>query len=51
VLYTSSGERTSVVVVARDVPIGAQITSADLTEASLALDPVVKTIKASSRRA
>lgn len=47
VLYTSSGQRTSVVVLARDVPIGAQITRADLTEASLALDPVVKSVKAS----
>jgi hypothetical protein len=50
VLYTSSGERTSVVMVARDVPIGAQITAADLTEASLALDPAVKTVKASGEK-
>lgn len=50
VLYTSSGQRTSVVVVARDVPIGAQITKADLTEASLALDPAVKSIKASAEK-
>jgi hypothetical protein len=50
VLYTSSGHRTSVIVVARDVPIGAQITSADLTEASLALDPAVKTVKAAGEK-
>lgn len=50
VLYSSSGQRTSVVVVARDVPIGAQITRADLTEASLALDPAVKTVKASGEQ-
>ncbi|NUS15644.1 MAG: hypothetical protein HOY69_30335 [Streptomyces sp.] len=46
VLYSSSGQRTSVVVVARDVPIGAQITKADLTQASIALDPTVKAVKA-----
>ena len=46
VLYSSSGQRTAVVVVARDVPIGAQITKADLTEASIALDPAVKSVKA-----
>jgi hypothetical protein len=51
VLYTSSGHRTSVVVVARDVPIGAQITQADLTDASLALDPAVKSVKASAEKA
>jgi len=50
VLYTSSGHRTSVVVVARDVPIGAQITQADLTEASIALDPAVKAVKASGEK-
>lgn len=50
VLYASSGQRTSVVVVARDVPIGAQITSADLTEASLTLDPAVKTVDASGEK-
>jgi hypothetical protein len=50
VLYTSSGHRTSVVVVARDVPIGAQITRADLTEASIALDPAVKSVKASGEK-
>ncbi|SEO89403.1 SAF domain-containing protein [Actinacidiphila rubida] len=50
VLYTSSGHRTSVVVVARDVPIGAQITQTDLTEASIALDPAVKAVKASGEK-
>lgn len=47
VLYTSSGHRTEVVVVARDVPIGSQITQADLGHASIALDPAVKSVEAS----
>ncbi|WP_237405486.1 SAF domain-containing protein [Actinacidiphila reveromycinica] len=50
VLYASSGHRTSVVVVARDVPIGAQITAADLTEAQIALDPAVKAVKGAGEK-
>ncbi|MET7621944.1 SAF domain-containing protein [Streptomyces sp. NPDC005408] len=47
VLYATSGQRTAVVVVARDVPVGSQITREDLAEASIALDPAVKSVKAS----
>jgi hypothetical protein len=47
VLYTASGQRTDVVVVAHDVPIGSQITQADLSRASIALDPNVKAVAAS----
>ncbi|MFF3249122.1 SAF domain-containing protein [Streptomyces sp. NPDC002870] len=47
VLYATSGQRTAVVIVARDVPVGSQITKEDLGEASIALDPAVKSVKAS----
>lgn len=50
VLYSSSGQRTSVVVMARDVPVGAQISQQDLTEASIALDPAVKSVKAGKEK-
>lgn len=43
-LFTASGQRTAVLVVARDVPVGAAITDADLVPASLALDPAVKAV-------
>ncbi|MEU8942649.1 SAF domain-containing protein [Streptomyces goshikiensis] len=43
-LFTASGQRTAVLVVARDVPVGAPIADADLTTASLALDPAVKAV-------
>jgi hypothetical protein len=46
VLYTASGQRTTVVVVTRDVPVGSQITKDDLGQASIALDPAVKSVKA-----
>ncbi|MEU4499415.1 SAF domain-containing protein [Streptomyces sp. NPDC023998] len=45
-LYATSGQRTAVVIVARDVPVGAQITKEDLGEASIAFDPAVKSVKA-----
>ncbi|MFD8079272.1 SAF domain-containing protein [Streptomyces sp. NPDC059718] len=47
VLYSSSGHRTPVVVVARDVPVGTRITEADLATASIALDPAVRSVNAS----
>ncbi|MFD8078230.1 SAF domain-containing protein [Streptomyces sp. NPDC059718] len=47
VLYSSSGHRTAVVVVARDVPVGTRITEADLATASIALDPAVRSVNAS----
>ncbi|WP_328774872.1 SAF domain-containing protein [Streptomyces goshikiensis] len=48
-LFTASGQRTAVLVVARDVPAGAPITDADLTTASLALDPAVKAVPAAKK--
>ncbi|MGW7063537.1 SAF domain-containing protein [Streptomyces sp. NPDC054904] len=43
-LFTASGQRSGVLVVARDVPMGTAITAADLAPASLALDPAVKAV-------
>ncbi|MFF4647289.1 SAF domain-containing protein [Streptomyces sp. NPDC001389] len=43
-LFTASGQRSSVLVVTRDVPVGATVTEADLAPASLALDPLVKAV-------
>lgn len=47
VLYTASGQRTDVVVVARNVPVGSLITPDDLARASVALDPQVQAVAAS----
>ncbi|MEU9263255.1 SAF domain-containing protein [Streptomyces sp. NPDC048212] len=47
VLYSASGQRTAVLIVSRDVPVGTKLTKADLAEASVALDPAVKSVKAS----
>ncbi|MFF3359196.1 SAF domain-containing protein [Streptomyces sp. NPDC002917] len=47
VLYSTSGQRTAVVVVTRDLPVGATITKGDLGQASMALDPAVKSVQAS----
>ncbi|MFJ3176080.1 SAF domain-containing protein [Streptomyces roseus] len=43
-LFTASGQRSSVLVVVRDVPVGQAISSADLAPASIALDPAVKAV-------
>ncbi|MEV6683921.1 SAF domain-containing protein [Streptomyces sp. NPDC051130] len=43
-LFTASGQRSAVLVVARDVPVGAAITETDLAPVSLALDPAVKAV-------
>ncbi|MEU9304920.1 SAF domain-containing protein [Streptomyces sp. NPDC048269] len=43
-LFTASGQRSAVLVVARDVPVGASVTDADLAPASLALDPAVNAV-------
>ena len=45
-LVTSAGDRTGVVVVARDVPYGTAITADDLTVAQVSVDPVVRTVPA-----
>ncbi|MFJ3973247.1 SAF domain-containing protein [Streptomyces parvus] len=47
VLYAASGQRSAVVVVSRDVPVGSLIAKEDLAQASIALDPAVKSVKAS----
>lgn len=49
-LFTASGQRTAVLVVARDVPVGAAITDADLAPASLALDPAVKAVPVAKKK-
>ncbi|MGW6412307.1 SAF domain-containing protein [Streptomyces vinaceus] len=48
-LFTASGQRSAVLVVARDVPVGAAIVDADLAPASLALDPAVKVVPVAKR--
>ncbi|MEU9033357.1 SAF domain-containing protein [Streptomyces sp. NPDC048352] len=48
-LFTVSGQRSSVLVVARDVPVGQALSAADLAPASLALDPVVKAVPATKK--
>lgn len=48
-LFTASGQRSSVLVVTRDVPVGTALTEADLAPASLALDPVVKAVPAAKK--
>ncbi|MFF3864027.1 SAF domain-containing protein [Streptomyces sp. NPDC002209] len=48
-LFTASGQRSSVLVVARDVPVGNAITEADLAPASLALDPAVTAVPAAKK--
>ncbi|WP_371640798.1 SAF domain-containing protein [Streptomyces virginiae] len=49
-LFTASGQRTAVLVVARDVPVGAAISDADLAPASLALDPAVKAVPVAKKK-
>ncbi|MER7467900.1 SAF domain-containing protein [Streptomyces sp. NPDC097981] len=48
-LFTASGQRSSVLVVSRDVPVGNAITDADLAPASLALDPAVRAVPVSKK--
>ncbi|WP_245687415.1 SAF domain-containing protein [Streptacidiphilus griseoplanus] len=45
-LYTATGERVSVLAVARDVPAGQQLTAADLTIARIASDPALHPLDA-----
>ncbi|MGW7600531.1 SAF domain-containing protein [Streptomyces antimycoticus] len=49
VLLMESGQRTEVVTVVRHVPVGQVVTDQDLGEASVALDPVLKAVKAADR--
>ncbi|WP_240798761.1 MULTISPECIES: SAF domain-containing protein [Streptomyces] len=46
VLLLQVGDRTDVLTVARDVPVGQVLTEDDLGKASLALDPAVKAVGA-----
>lgn len=45
-LVTSAGDRTDVLMLARDVPYGAPLTSADLLLTAVAVDPAVSTVSA-----
>jgi hypothetical protein len=45
-LVTSAGDRTDVVMLARDVPYGSTLTSADLALTAAAVDPAVATVPA-----
>ncbi|MFE9558438.1 SAF domain-containing protein [Streptomyces sp. NPDC006692] len=47
--WTQNGERTPVLVMARDVAAGTVIQDADLVEASVALDPALKAIGTGQR--
>ncbi|MFD8339276.1 SAF domain-containing protein [Streptomyces solisilvae] len=49
VLLLESGQRTEVVTVVRHVQVGQVVTDRDLGEASVALDPVLKAVKAADR--
>lgn len=48
-LYLHNGQRTPVLTVVREVPVGATVTDADLGEASVALDPAVKAVPSRDR--
>ncbi|MEW1913819.1 SAF domain-containing protein [Kitasatospora sp. NPDC085895] len=45
-LYVATGQRAGVLALARDVAPGSEITAADLVEARIASDPVLKSIPA-----
>lgn len=48
-LYLSNGQRTPVLTVVREVPVGATVTDSDLGEASVALDPSLKAVPSRDR--
>ncbi|MFF4699918.1 SAF domain-containing protein [Streptomyces chattanoogensis] len=48
-LFLQSGQRSEVLTLVREVPAGAAVTDQDLGEASMALDPAVKSVPASER--
>ncbi len=48
-LYQETGERTPVLAVAKEVPVGDVIEASDLMEVSLSLDPAVKVFEADQR--
>ena len=49
VLYTATGTRVAVIALARDVPAGQAITSADLSEARISLDPALHPLSVNSK--
>jgi hypothetical protein len=48
-LYTATGKRVAVIALARNVPEGATLTSADLAEAEISLDPALHPLSVHSR--
>ncbi|MEY9967112.1 hypothetical protein ABIA33_005177 [Streptacidiphilus sp. MAP12-16] len=48
-LYTATGKRVAVIALARNVPAGRTITSADLAEARISLDPALHPLSVNSR--
>ncbi|MFF7415682.1 SAF domain-containing protein [Streptomyces lydicus] len=48
-LFLESGQRSQVLTVVRDVPVGEKVTDQDLGEASVALDPAVKAVPSADR--
>ncbi|MFI9358640.1 SAF domain-containing protein [Streptomyces lydicus] len=48
-LVRSAGDRIDVLAVARDVPVGQEITAEDLTTAALPEDPALQPVKASEK--
>ncbi len=51
VLFTVSGQRADVLVVARDVPAGARLDAGDLRHAQVALDPSVRAVSGGREQA
>ncbi|WP_405362422.1 SAF domain-containing protein [Kitasatospora sp. NBC_00085] len=49
-LYNSTGQRVAVLALAHDVPYGQVLTEADLVEARIASDPVLKPVSAKDRK-
>ncbi|MFE2721034.1 SAF domain-containing protein [Kitasatospora sp. NPDC059327] len=49
-LYNSTGQRVSVLALARDVPFGQVVTDADLVVARIATDPALKPLAAEDRK-
>jgi hypothetical protein len=48
-LYTATGKRVAVIALARNVPAGGTITSADLAEAQISLDPALHPLSVHSK--
>ena len=48
-LYTATGKRVAVIALARNVPAGKAITSSDLTEAHISLDPALNPLSVNSK--